>query len=141
MPDCYNENNITKYITSTLSLIFRAEYPTFVNHMITNTFSNIQGILPAHYTCIYFVLLSIAPNIHHTEYYPFVSLTFRAEYLTFVNHMIANTVSNTQGILQAHYTCIYLVLLSIAPNIHQTEYSPFVNHMIANTFQTPKVFY
>ena len=60
------------------------------------------------------------------QYSPFVSLTFRAEYPTFVNHMITNTVSNTQGNLPAHYTCIYLVLLSIAPNIHLTEYSPFV---------------
>ena len=62
MPDCYNDNNITKYITSTICLIFRSEYPTFVNHMIANTSSNTQGIPPVHSACIYLVLFSIAPQ-------------------------------------------------------------------------------
>ena len=52
---CYN-NNKTKRITCTLSLICRAEYSIFVNHMIANTFSNTQGILLAGYTCIHLVL-------------------------------------------------------------------------------------
>ena len=59
MPVSYNDNNNnnkTQYVTFTFSLICRAEYPTFVNHMIVNTFSNSQGILLAQYTCIYLVL-------------------------------------------------------------------------------------
>ena len=41
MPVYYNaKNNKTKYIPPTLSSICRAEYSTFVNHMIANAFSN-----------------------------------------------------------------------------------------------------
>ena len=47
MPVSCNDNNKTQYVTFTLSLICRAEYPTFVNHMIVNIFSNTQGILLA----------------------------------------------------------------------------------------------
>ena len=41
MPVSYNaNNNKTKYITPTLFSTSRAEYPTFINHMIANAFSN-----------------------------------------------------------------------------------------------------
>jgi len=41
MPVSYNvNNNKTKYITPTLSSICRAEYSTFLNHMIANAFYN-----------------------------------------------------------------------------------------------------
>jgi len=70
MPVSYNSNNNkTKYITSTLSSICRAEYRTFVNHTIANvfsyTYSALQMYMPrsllhepkqARYARIYFVL-------------------------------------------------------------------------------------
>ena len=64
MPVSYNaNNNKIKYIAPTLSSLCRAEYPTFVNHMIANAFSNT-------YTCLYLVLYSMSWNKRATHEYP-----------------------------------------------------------------------
>ena len=113
MPDRYNENNITKYITSTISLIFLAEYPTFVNYWWSQTLFQTLRVFYQRTTHVYTSFfypsrrISIAPNILPC----FFNVSRRISYLC--ESYDRKHFSNTQGILPAYYTCIYLVLLSM----------------------------
>ena len=110
--------NKPKYITSALSSIYRAEYPTFVNHIRSQTFFH---TLLTHYTCIYLVLYSMGRNKRATH-----------EYTSFCNPRASvNYLQRPTPLLNRAHRCLFLTtpttikqntlllpfLQSVAPNI------------------------